>query len=541
MQTSETVNWERNPKMSSSSKAFYDRSSAQDCMTSPDETLDIPEPVRRLRATLNPEPGQIRVFYSKAHDPDSDRAARLTHGVNTSFSVKASELVTPFPKTLFQAKLNERNESTYASLQRAPLGKSHDQTRGLPSSARSVTRVFGDSHKPEERAVEIINPQKTPQQVDEEYERGRELYRITHRNYRVGESVDRKYTWSSLGESTFGIETPHDNAGRHVKNTLQWNDAHEKSAKIILKRLDDFRQRTQPQLEQVHDPIKDTMSAAEDQAFGVTGNSDSYGAGDLIHARSMPTCQRGRDKQRGMLAAIRQQLKKANYHNFSSLMHAFKHYDKEGSGVIDMEGLQKVCCQFSLPLKPDMLESLLKWCDANNDGHIDYNEFANFLNWKDMMPSGLPDTQLTIPTLQKQIDKAIEDYRTSSSDINAVAGAVSTSGYRTYGVPTIRSDLPVPEVKKISETKNYGEGPGASGLINPTIFSNHGLITSDMVVPRCKSDIKQVAKNVLGMAEEKFEKMWGQSTTKHPDGLVSIESFRQILAENENQEKEKHL
>jgi hypothetical protein len=37
---------------------------------------------------------------------------------------------------------------------------------------------------------------------------------------------------------------------------------------------------------------------------------------------------RGKERQRGILAAIRQHLKKANYHNFNDLLHAFRHYDK---------------------------------------------------------------------------------------------------------------------------------------------------------------------------------------------------------------------
>lgn len=32
----------------------------------------------------------------------------------------------------------------------------------------------------------------------------------------------------------------------------------------------------------------------------------------------------------------------------------------------------------------------MAYCDANCDGYIDYVEFANFLNWKDIMPTGLP-------------------------------------------------------------------------------------------------------------------------------------------------------
>lgn len=54
---------------------------------------------------------------------------------------------------------------------------------------------------------------------------------------------------------------------------------------------------------------------------------DEYGAGDLIHCRNPDSYLRGKDRERGVIAAMRQHLKKANYHNFPDLLAAFKHYD----------------------------------------------------------------------------------------------------------------------------------------------------------------------------------------------------------------------
>ena len=92
----------------------------------------------------------------------------------------------------------------------------------------------------------------------------------------------------------------------------------------------------------------------------------------------------------------------------------------------------------------------MDFCDADKDGFINYLEFANFLNWKDKVPSGLPpktqpaqtqivaDQDLTNKSpqssestprrLKKQIDKAIGAHRTSASIINSVVGGVSTRG-----------------------------------------------------------------------------------------------------------------
>ena len=76
--------------------------------------------------------------------------------------------------------------------------------------------------------------------------------------------------------------------------------------------------------------IKETLRVPPDHTFGILVKPDEYGAGDLMHMRGPGQYLRGKDRQRGVLAAIRQHLKKANYHNFEDLLAAFKHYDKVG-------------------------------------------------------------------------------------------------------------------------------------------------------------------------------------------------------------------
>jgi hypothetical protein len=77
--------------------------------------------------------------------------------------------------------------------------------------------------------------------------------------------------------------------------------------------------------------IKDTMRVPPDHTFGIMLKPDQYGAGDLLHGRVPNNFQRGRDHIRGIVAAMRQQLKKQNYQNFPDLLQAFKFYDKVGS------------------------------------------------------------------------------------------------------------------------------------------------------------------------------------------------------------------
>jgi len=97
---------------------------------------------------------------------------------------------------------------------------------------------------------------------------------------------------------------------------------------MISKQVDDFRERQLPQVGLVHDPIKDTLNVPSDHIFGIMVKPDEYGAGDLIHMRKHGSFLRGKDRERGFLAAIRQHLKKANYHNFTDMKAAFTFYDK---------------------------------------------------------------------------------------------------------------------------------------------------------------------------------------------------------------------
>ncbi|XP_022098378.1 EF-hand domain-containing family member B-like isoform X2 [Acanthaster planci] len=501
------------------------------------ERVQTPDQVKKFRNFTQPEPQVRRVFYGKALDPDV--ASTVNHGVKTKASLFAGDLINPDPKSRFTQRLEDKKESSlYLSKQKAPLGTSHDQRKGLPKGMDKYQETFGVKNVFDVTAGELVSPTKTYQQVMEESEKGRDLYKLTHHEFLVGEAVDRNYDWSRYPkEGMFGIATPHDNDGKHVANTLKWlrNDQLDKGTKVVSKRVDDFRERTQPQLGLVHDPIKDTLHVPPDHSFGVLIKPDEFGAGDLMHGRSQESYLRGKDRDRGLLAAVRQQLKKANYHNFNDLQAAFNHYDKNSDGKIDIQELRSCCSQFSLPIEPELLEQLIDYCDSNQDGYIDHTEFANFLNWKDKMQQGSERPEQgaeDVERLKKQIDRSIGEHRTSASMINAVVGGVSTRDYRTYGIPTIRSDLAAPKIKRISDNKNYGDESDAFGLINPSIYSNRGVYEKDFFKSRPQSQIKDIFTSVgVQMDNDTFQKLWEVASSRADNGQVSVESFRSVLDE----------
>ena len=61
--------------------------------------------------------------------------------------------------------------------------------------------------------------------------------------------------------------------------------------------------------------------------------------------------------------------------------------------------------------------------------------------------------------------------------------------YRTYGVPTIRTDLHAPRIKRVCDNKNYGDESNAYGLVNPSIFSRCNVHDKDFLLPRTPEQV----------------------------------------------------
>ncbi|XP_049902222.1 EF-hand domain-containing family member B isoform X1 [Epinephelus moara] len=535
-----------------------------------------PPVVRKFRNSIQPEPGSIRVHQGKANDPDV--ASTLVHGISTKSSLSGRSLLNPPQKTLFQHKLQELSEAVYASSKKAPVGRSHDQRVGLPICTDDKT-TYGVKTVRGLDVREIINPSKTAEEMEKEAQEGHEAYIRSHNAYFVGERIDRKYDWSHYSkDSRFGILTPHFNDGRNLSKSLHWLGETHKfyNPKAVWKRSGN-REKLVQQFGIMNNVRKNTLNVPPDHTFGVALPLDEFGVGDIIHSTEPGQYVRGRDQQRSLVNAVRHHLKKINFHNFPSLLQAFKHYDKAGKGMIDKEDLQAVCHQFQLDVSRPVLDDLMDYCDTDKDGLIDFLEFANFLNWKDKMPVSsreqgiltnerhtssapanigrkppseseqLPASQAlikpedlepikpgsslkTLRTLRRP-RAAPDHFMTSSTLIGSVSDS-STLNSRTYGIPTVRSDLPAPRLKRVSDTNNYGDTSTAADLLHPSVHALRGVHEEHFFCPRTKKEIAEIFRNVgVTISEETFEEAWKLASMKHPAGEVCVEVFRNILKE----------
>ncbi|XP_036414117.1 EF-hand domain-containing family member B [Colossoma macropomum] len=579
-----TTTWRRRdtfPNIRAAGKVIPLGDRAKACLQEITPRTATPPVVRKFLSSTRPEAGVIRVFFGKANDPDI--ASTLVHGISTRPSITSGSVINPQPKTRYQERLCELQEAIYDSKQKAPLGRSQVKGPGLPDWIDPEKTAFGVKSLLPCNAGEIINPPKTAGQVEKEAQEGHEQYVRSHSSYFVGERVDRRYNKSTYSkDSRFGVSTPHRHDGHNVFRSLHWlGDMQANySAKLVSKRCEDFRERTQPQIGKVHDPIADTLRVPADHTFGVLLPPDKFGAGDLLHSTPPSEHVRGQDRRRALVSAVQQHLKKANFHNFTSLLQAFRHYDKKDQGKIDKEDLRDMCHQFNLDLSGDVLDGLMDYCDVDKDGLINFLEFANFLNWKDKMPiskaeqriltrgrnassapANIQRVELQRSDSEKQAwseslarpedlepvevwstlktprtlcrSRAERDrFVTSSSFISAVVGGLPTTDYRTYGVPSVRTDLPAPRIKRISDRTNYGDEATAYDLLYPTLHSLFGVHEKHFFSPRSKDEILQIFRNVgLRVSEQMFEEAWKLASMRHPAGEVCVESFRNVLRE----------
>ncbi|XP_060225640.1 EF-hand domain-containing family member B isoform X2 [Meriones unguiculatus] len=525
-----------------------------DCLTEKLPRLITPPAVKKFYNFRYPPPGAERVFYGRVNDPQI--APYLTHGLQSKSSASASKLVNPEPLTTFQQKIKEKKESIYFSNQRSPLGKSHDQTPGLPKGLDVINTTFGTPVIRDLSAGDTVNPPKSFRDVLKEGQEGHDMYVLSHHDYFAGEPKNRKYNPPSFHKlNLYGVPTPHFNDGRMMAKSLHW--LHELQI------------------------IAETMNVPPGHTFGVCLKPEEYGVGDLLHHRVPAEYLRGKDRQRALIAAARHHLKTFNHQHFDSLLLAFKHYDKKGDGVIDREELYEACDQANLHLDKILLDHLFDYCDVDQDGLINYLEFANFLTWKDRVPltefekrviikdrksecENLIETSMgegkadllikpedivprepgsseeTLRMLLRPSDKVSDYYKTTSSEIDAVVGAVSSVCYPICGVPSIRSDIPAPRIRRVSDVNNYGEDGNAYSLLYPSIFSQKNIFERDFFKTRSKEEISDILTNIgVNLSEEEFENVWNLASKKHWKGEVSVETIRNVLDELQHMDRVK--
>lgn len=532
---------DRNPDIPAAGKQWSRGPGSKECLLQQQDRPSTPEEVKRFRSFNRPDVGMPRVFPVASKDPSV--AKDLCHGVTSKESLAVKDLVNPPRATAFQALKEQQKESLYSSNKMSPLGKSHDHTLNLPENLDLDKATFGKTTIKEDSAGSMVNPAKTQDEVMAEDQLGRDLYKRSHNSLEVGEMVDRNYDWSKFTrDMMYGVPTPHDNTGIEVRKAMHWigDPQNMHKAQIVPKVVDDFRERTQPQLGKVHDSMAETLLVPKSHTFGVAIKPDDFGAGQLLHSEAPSVYLQCWRFDKGVLSSIRNKLKKEKFTGFEALLNGLKYLDKDGSGTLAPDLIRKQFFHYDVPLTPDMLELLIHWCTLNGQQQVGYADLIALVNWKEELSADLRarvEQYATPPGgSQDQIPRPpppiLTNYLPTSQKIQATADSAPSHNLRVFGVPTIRSDIPAPRIKRVADTTNYGDEPGAYSLLYPSLYSNMGLYGEDFFAYRSQEEIRGLFEKIgVAMAPEVFQKLWEIAASRDPNNRVSVESFRAIMEE----------
>ncbi len=149
-----------------------------------------------------------------------------------------------------------------------------------------------------------------------------------------------------------------------------------------------------------------------------------------------------------------------------------------------------------------MLDMLVRWTTVKDSGGVAYQDLVILMDWTHPIPDERfsqiaqftedvkPQQPTSDPATPPPLDppsklKVSTNYMTSSQAYRATVGELPTHGYKVYGVPTIRTDLPAPRIKRVSDKKvrtrysTYNASDKGPSKIRTTSIQR----TTKMVVP----------------------------------------------------------
>jgi hypothetical protein len=179
-------------------------------------------------------------------------------------------------------------EGPYNSKEFRVLGKVYER-KGIslpsitkdPKFAFGVATIYGDG---------IIDWKKL-KQPDYDLDEGvAKLYRTSHRKHRVGEPIHHGFDLKEISKLKAKELVQQGRKNRHNENGGAMKDVMiekiESVTPLVNSRLEAFKERTQPQVGTVHDPMKETIShLSPKHTFGVITKSNQSSFKELIYSQ----------------------------------------------------------------------------------------------------------------------------------------------------------------------------------------------------------------------------------------------------------------
>jgi hypothetical protein len=99
---------------------------------------------------------------------------------------------------------------------------------------------------------------------------------------------------------------------------------------------------------------------------------------------------------------------------------------------------------------------------------------------------------------------------------------------KTFGCPSIRTDIPYKNRKSMADYQNYGDEPEAIDLLAPATFAECGISEYDFQVPRSRDQVKALFEKIgYTYKVGKFNCIFNRAIEmcNSQDEMVSVRAF----------------
>ncbi|KXZ53002.1 hypothetical protein GPECTOR_8g371 [Gonium pectorale] len=135
-----------------------------------------------------------------------------------------------------------------------------------------------------------------------------------------------------------------------------------------------------------------------------------------------------------------------------------------------------------------------------------------------------PDHTFGVPSLRKGREPGVGEllatgYGAREQDPDSDLGKSLREGFRnttrpgdegrSFGVPTIRTDLKLPRLRSVANPRNYGNESDAGQVLRPPLAADLGISDEAFVALRPKEDIRQLVNEAgLTLTDAEFDAAW---------------------------------
>jgi hypothetical protein len=105
---------------------------------------------------------------------------------------------------------------------------------------------------------------------------------------------------------------------------------------------------------------------------------------------------------------------------------------------------------------------------------------------------------------------------------------------QVFGLPSVRTDVPLPATRSVANTHNFGNEPTAYQLLTPPKCVDLGVKEEHLLQPRRRQEMQELlAEAGIGMAEDEFDAVFGMAVDLNGTGLeeCSLEQLMQARKE----------